>query len=328
MMSAIAFGSLAAGVALTALFLVQRAAGFTRRNAPVAAAFAGGLVITIAVTHLIPEALVMTKNAAWLVLLGFGFGFVVHTLLGAGAHDHAHDHDRPPSAKRINPISAVAPVVAIALHSALDGLIYSVAFAASPDTAVLAASGLIIHEFPEALICFVLLQRAGLSNRKSLIFAFLASGATTLTAAAVSAPFATALDSQTLGMMFAIVAGLLLHVGAAHLIHEASEIGPIKGGSAVFAGAGVAAVLAVAHSASHEHAGHEHSGNEHGHQHDHVDEVASHGHDPLDDDHTHGHEDAEIDTHHGDDDPDHAHDGDHYEVDGDEHTHDHGDDHP
>ncbi|MCP2669662.1 ZIP family metal transporter [Maricaulaceae bacterium EIL42A08] len=291
MLSAIVFGLIAAGVALTALLLVQRAAGFTRRNSPVAAAFAGGLVITIAVTHLIPEALVMTANASWLVLLGFGFGFVVHSLLGAGAHEHAHDHDHPPSAKTIHPISAVAPVVAIALHSALDGLVYSVTFAVNAETAMIAATGLIIHEFPEALICFVLLQRAGLSNIKAIIFAFLASGATTFGAAALSAPYANLLDTDTLGILFAIVAGLLLHVGAAHLIHEAGEAGALKGGTAVFAGAAVAAVMAIAHGHSHGHSTHDHDDHSHGdHREDHGLEAAG-IHDHSADDHGHDHED-------------------------------------
>jgi len=272
MLSAIVFGMIAAGVALAALVLVQRAAGFTRRNGPLAAAFAGGLVITIAVTHLIPEAMTMAPNAPWLVLGGFAFGFVLHSMIGAAAH--AHGEDLPASR-----IGALAPVLAIAMHSALDGLIYSVTFAVDASTAVIAATGLIIHEFPEALICFVLLQRAGLSNRKAMLFAFLASGATTFSAAAISAPYAGSLDPQTLGLLFALVAGLLLHVGAAHLIHEAAEAGALRGGTAVFGGAGVAALMALAH------------GGEHGHVHAHDDTPHVHSHDPagIHPDHDHSH---------------------------------------
>ena len=273
-MSAIVFGLIAAGVAVLALVLVQRAAGFTRRNGPLAAAFAGGLVITIAVTHLIPEALTMAPGAPWLVLLGFGFGFLVHNILGAGAHDHDHGHDAETDSKPVCSAAALAPVIAIALHSALDGLIYSVTFAVDANTAIIAATGLIIHEFPETLICFVLLQRAGLSNGKATLFAFLAAGGTTFAAAAISAPYASLLDAQTLGILFAIVAGLLLHVGAAHLLHEAGHAGPLRGGIAVFAGAGVAAVMAMGHSHGHAHG--------HGHSHGHGD----HDHAPFD--HHHG----------------------------------------
>jgi ZIP family zinc transporter len=297
MTSAIVFGMIAAGVALLALILVQRAAGFTGRNGPLAAAFAGGLVITISITHLIPEALIMAPNAPWLVLGGFAFGFVVHTLLGGAGHHH-HGGETPPA----NRVAALSPVIAIAMHSALDGVIYSVTFAVDTATGLIAATGLIIHEFPEALICFVLLQRAGLKNGPAALYAFLASGATTFAAAALSAPFAGALDPQTLGVLFALVAGLLLHVGAAHLIHEAAEAGALRGGFAVFAGAGVAVLMALGHS---HHHGHDH-GHDHAHEH------------PHDGHHDHDHDAAEI---HSDHDADHDHGHDHDHDDGHDHPH-------
>lgn len=259
-LSAVLFGLAAACVAGLALLLVQRASSFTRIHAPLFAAFAGGVVITIAVVHLIPEAMVMAPAAPWLVLGGFALGFVLHGVIGAGAHA---------SGSRAARVSALAPVAAIALHSALDGTVYAVTFAVDPFTGLSAATGLLIHEFPEALICFVLLQRAGLADRTSLIFAFLASGATTLLAAAGAAPFAGALDEATLGVLFAVVAGVLLHVGAAHLLHEAAEAGAVKGGAAVFAGAGVAAAMTLAHAGSHAHIpddldGSGHDGHAHG----------------------------------------------------------------
>ncbi len=259
-LSAILFGLAAAGVAGLALLLVNRASAFTRARAPLFAAFAGGVVITMAVVHLIPEAMAMAPAAPWLVLAGFALGFVLHGVIGAGAHA---------SGSRAATVSALAPVLAIALHSALDGAVYAVTFAVDPFTGLSAATGLLIHEFPEALICFVLLQRAGLGDRISLVVAFLASGATTLAAAAGAAPFAGALDPATLGVLFAVVAGVLLHVGAAHLLHEAAEAGAIKGGAAVFAGAGVAAAMTLAHAGTHAHipGGHDDGGHA-GHAHD------------------------------------------------------------
>lgn len=258
-LSAIAFGLAAACVAGLALMLVRKASGFTRTNAPLFAAFAGGVVITIAVAHLIPEAMVMAGNAPWLVLGGFALGFVLHGVIGAGAHA---------SGSSLSKAAALAPVVAIALHSALDGTVYAVTFAVDPFTGLSAATGLLIHEFPEALICFVLLQRAGFTDGKSIVLAFLASGATTFAAAAGAAPFAGALNEGTLGVLFAIVAGVLLHVGAAHLLHEAGEAGALRGGAAVFAGAGVATVMTLAHARTHAHLPEEHDGRGHeGHTH-------------------------------------------------------------
>ncbi len=247
----ILFGVLAALVAGLALTLVRTASGFTRANAPILAAFAGGIVITMALVKLLPEALVLSESAPWLVLAGFAGGFVLHGLASVAGHSHnqdahpAHGHHHGDSLARR---ASLAPVFAIALHSALDGLVYAVSFEVDPIIGLSAASGLVLHEFPEALICFVLLQRAGLSDRGAAIAAFLASGATTLVSAAIAAPYASGLDPAALGALFAVVAGLLLHTGAAHLLHEAESAGAMKGGAAVFAGAGLAAAMTFVHA--------------------------------------------------------------------------------
>jgi len=234
----LAFGLLAAFVAGLALVLMRKASGFTRANAPLLAAFAGGIVITMALVKLLPEALVLSDRAPWLVLAGFGGGFALHGFAGGIGHGRTEAAVRRAS---------FAPVIAIALHSALDGLVYAVSFEVDPVIGLSAASGLVLHEFPEALICFVLLQRAGLRDRTALIGAFAASGFTTLAAAALAAPYTSALDPAALGALFAFVAGLLLHTGAAHLLHEAGAAGPLKGGTAVVLGAGLAATMTLVH---------------------------------------------------------------------------------
>ncbi|MFP4519981.1 MAG: ZIP family metal transporter [Oceanicaulis sp.] len=242
------FGALAALMSGLALFLMRFASGFTRANAPLLAAFAGGIVVTMALVKLLPEALHLSEQAPWLVLAGFGFGFVLHALAGAAGHG------KPDMAVRRASLAAAA---AVSLHSVLDGLVYAVSFEVDPVIGLSAASGLVLHEFPEALICFVLLQRAGAGDRTALIGAFIASGFTTLASAALAAPYTGALEPQTLGALFAVVAGLLLHTGAAHLLHEAGAAGPFRGGAAVFAGAGLAAAMTLFH-APHGGAGHDH----------------------------------------------------------------------
>jgi len=251
-------GLAAATVCLVALILIHHAAGFTRANAPLFAAFAGGLVITLALVHLIPKAFLLHPWAPWLVLAGFASGFLLQALVNAA----------PGSKPKANRLSALTPVVAIAIHSALDGAVYAVTSVMDVFTALSTAPGLILHELPETLICFILLQRAGFPDRTATVLAFMAAGATTLGAALIGAPFAQMLNLETLGALFAVVAGLLLHVGAAHLLNEAGETGLLRGSGAVFAGAGIAAVMTLSHAATHNHA---HAGDRHetGHDHDH-----------------------------------------------------------
>ena len=242
-------GMTAALVCVAALVLVHRARTFTRDNAPLFAAFSGGVVVTLALVKLIPEALSLHAYAGWLVLAGFGFGVILHVMVGATMQTHS----------TANRLRALAPVLAIAVHSSLDGTVYAVTAAIDPYTALSTATGLILHEMPETLICFLLLQRGGFSDRAATLLAFLAAGATTLVSAIIFGSFALSVDPEILGVLFAVVAGLLLQVGASHLLGETVQAGWLRGLTAVFAGAGVAAVMTLAHGERHDHADHAHA---------------------------------------------------------------------
>jgi len=243
-LNAALFGALAAAAALAGLLALARAAAFTRRNAGVFAAFAAGLIIGVALLRLVPEALHAHELAPWMLLAGFGAGFLIQRGMEAGfGRDSAL-------------ALALAPVFAIALHSMLDGVVYAVTFAVDAGAAAGAGLGLIVHEFPEAVICFLLLQRAGVGDRTAFIGAFAAAGLTTLAAAILAAPAAGALPEPTLGALFAFIAGLLLNVGAGHLLTHAGDAGWGRATPAVLAGGLVAAGLTLA-SPAHDH-GHLH----------------------------------------------------------------------
>lgn len=231
-LSASLFGLAAAATGLATLVAVRFAAGYTRAQAPLFAAFAAGLLIALAILHLIPEALAMTGRAPILVLAGFGAGFLMQRGIEAWPGESAPGRGLA---------FALAPVIAIGLHSSVDGLVYAVTFSVDFFTGLSAALGLLVHEVPEAIICFVLLQRAGLSDLKSFIWAFVAAGLTTLVFAAGTAPFAATLAEPVLGDMFAVIAGLMLHVGATHMLSHAGEAGWMKSTPLVILGA-VAAI--------------------------------------------------------------------------------------
>jgi len=112
----------------------------------------------------------------------------------------------------------VIPMLGIGFHSFIDGVIYSVAFNVSIFTGVLAAIGMILHEFPEGIVTFVLLERGGFSRRKSAVYAFLAAAISTPLGTLVSYPFINNIKQSTLGILLAISAGALVYVGASHLL--------------------------------------------------------------------------------------------------------------
>ena len=100
----------------------------------------------------------------------------------------------------------------------IDGIIYSVTFKVSVFTGALAAIGMILHEFPEGIVTFVLLEKSGFSQKKSALYAFLAAAISTPLGALASYPFITRIKTSTLGALLAVSAGALVYVGASHLL--------------------------------------------------------------------------------------------------------------
>ena len=77
----------------------------------------------------------------------------------------------------------IIPMIGIGFHSLIDGMIYSVTSNVGRFTGALATVGMIPHGSPEGIVTFVLSGRAGLTRRKSAIYASLV--------AAVSTPLGT-----------------------------------------------------------------------------------------------------------------------------------------
>jgi zinc transporter ZupT len=112
----------------------------------------------------------------------------------------------------------IIPMLGVGLHSLLDGVIYSVTFNVSIFTGILAAIGMVLHEFPEGIVTFLLLERGGFDKKKSAWFAFLAAAISTPLGTLVSFPFIEKIERTTLGILLAFSAGALVYVGASHLL--------------------------------------------------------------------------------------------------------------
>jgi zinc transporter ZupT len=109
-------------------------------------------------------------------------------------------------------------MIGIGIHSFIDGVIYSVTFNVSIFTGVLAAIGMVLHEFPEGIVTFLLLERGGFSRRKAIIWSLVAAAFSTPLGTLISFPFINSIDPAILGLMLAFSAGALLYVGATHLL--------------------------------------------------------------------------------------------------------------
>lgn len=240
------FGLIAAFVTTVGLIVVSQRALWSERHAALFGLAAAGMLSTLTFLHILPEAFALSHMApAWLAV-GFFAGLLLNNLVKAVFPERRgslHMHE------------AITPIAAIAVHSFIDGIIYSVTFAASFASGVYAAVGLTLHEFPEGVIAFAILRRYGVSNVTSFWFAFLAAAVTTPLGVIASSPFMYGLEPEAIGALFAISAGLLIYVATGPLMAPLAQMKPARGLIAVAAGAAIAIamVLAPVHHDGHSH---------------------------------------------------------------------------
>jgi zinc transporter ZupT len=137
-------------------------------------------------------------------------------------------------------------MLGIGFHSFIDGFIYSITFTVSVFTGVLSTSGMVLHEFPEGIITYLLLLRSGFTERKALLLAFLAAAVTTPLGMLVSFPFISRIDQSLLGALLSLSAGALIYVGATHLLPQAEK--ETKKYSLVSLGGGILVAVIIAFS--------------------------------------------------------------------------------
>lgn len=231
------FGLIAAFATSIGLIAVAMRGDWSERHSGLFALVAGGMLVTLSLLHIAPEAFALTRYAPAFMLVGYLGGLSLS--FGVQAF-----FPTPEDAQRSgSKAEAFTPIMAVAMHSFIDGVIYSVTFAASFTSGVFASLSLILHEFPEGVIAFAILRRHGFSNRKSFIYAFIAAAATTPLGVIASAPFMYGLGPDVIGSLFAASAGLLLYVATGPLMAPIKEETPAR--SLVSLAGGVAAALLI-----------------------------------------------------------------------------------
>lgn len=205
----------AALVTSLGIWTIRRFSEWGQRNTAYFMCFAAGVLISASFLHMIPKAFSMTPAApAW--LLGGFFGMhVLHRFLSAFVCE------RDPQKKDY--AIGVLPMLGIGFHSFIDGFIYSIAFTVGILTGFLATVGMVLHEFPEGIVTYLLLVKSGFAERRAALLAFAAAAASTPVGMLVSWPMVRAIDQPKLGLLLSVSAGALVYVGATHLLPRAEQ---------------------------------------------------------------------------------------------------------
>jgi len=171
--------------------------------------FAAGVLISVSFIHIIPRSFTMNASAPLFLLAGFLTLHLFNRFLQAYVCQEVGCE---------NLTLGIIPMLGVGLHSLLDGVIYSVTFNVSIFTGILAAIGMVLHEFPEGIVTFLLLERGGFNKKLSAWYAFLAAAISTPLGTLISFPFIEKIERPTLGNLLAFSAGALVYVGASHLL--------------------------------------------------------------------------------------------------------------
>jgi ZIP family zinc transporter/zinc and cadmium transporter len=212
--TALGASSLAALVTAIGIYTIRHFEVWGRKYSTYFICFAAGVLISVSFLHIIPKSFEMNANAPVYLIIGFVFLHLFNRFITAFVCERD-----PDSLYGIG----LVPMFGIGLHSLIDGFIYSITFTVSTFTGALAATGMVLHEFPEGIITYLLLLRGGFSEKTSLILAFLAASLTTPLGMLVSYPFISRIDKPTLGILLSLSAGALVYVGATHLLPQAEK---------------------------------------------------------------------------------------------------------
>ena len=210
-------GVFACAITSTGIFLVSRYEEWVKDRAPYFMSFAAGVLLTVSFLHILPRSFQMSEKAPVLLLSGLIGFYLINRLINLHSINQKNDN-RGGSRYR-----SLIPIVGIGFHSFIDGVVYSITFKVSLFTGWLTALGTILHEFPEGIITFVLFKKGGFNRKKSIIYAFLAAGLTTPLGVLVSYPFLRQIEEPFLGSLLALSAGVLIYVGATHLLPEVEK---------------------------------------------------------------------------------------------------------
>lgn len=242
------FGLIAAFVTTTGLIAVAMRGDWSARFSAVMGLAAAGMLVTLSILHIAPKAFELSAHAPAFMLIGFLGGlflnYSIHAFFPEGANGGR--------------AAALTPLIAIAMHSFIDGVIYSVTFAASFSAGVYAALSLTLHKFPEGVIAFAILRRHAFGNRQAFLLAFAAAAATTPLGVIMSSPFMYALGAETTGALFAVSAGLLLYVATGPLMEPLRNEPPRRSLLALSAGVAIAVGIAMLPVHDHDTGEHDH----------------------------------------------------------------------
>ncbi len=234
------YGAIAGAATLAGIFVVLWKHHLALRYSHYVNSFAAGVLLTIALVHLLPEAVELREGSLFVVLLAFLAFYLLEAVLVF--HSGSAIHFTDACARNVHN-KGVVIFGGLFIHSLVDGVIIATGFEASFELGVLTAAGVILHELPEGITSFALMLRS--MSRRSAFYLSLGVALATPAGAAAGLAFLGGISASTLGVMMAVAGGSFLYVAASDLIPETHERNVLQNVFFLLAGAGLFYYLAM-----------------------------------------------------------------------------------
>lgn len=205
------YGLLAGLATVAGLYLVLYKESWVRKNSVYLISFSAGVLLAVAFSHILPEALELNSNALVWVLASFvGFYILEHVLVMHSCHEDDHCE--------VHPIDKIA-ILGMTFHSLLDGVIIGVGFEISFTLGLAAALSVILHKIPDGISMTSILLHSEYSKKQAKKYSYLVALATPVGAWG-SLLILKDIQAYVLGILLAIAAGSFLYLAAADLVPE------------------------------------------------------------------------------------------------------------
>jgi len=186
------------------------------RDLATAIALTGGVVVAVALFHVLPEAIEAVGDPHRVGLL-VGAGFVFFFLAERAVV--LHHRDEPEQAKAHAQVGALG-AAGLSVHSFIDGLGIGLAFGLDTTTGLLVFVAVVSHDFADGLNTVVFVMRQSGDRRRAIRWLIVDSAAPLL-GAIVGAGLS--IGEQQLGALLAVYTGFFLFMGATDLLPHAHQ---------------------------------------------------------------------------------------------------------
>ena len=240
------FAGLATGVGSLLAFFVKRT---NTKFLSVALGFSAGVMIYVSMIEIFPkaqESLIAelgATNGSWLTAIAFFGGIfliaIIDYLIPSAHNPHEihkveemEDADKAIKSEKLNSQKdkkllrmGIFTALAIAIHNAPEGLATFIATLHEPSLGIAIAVAIAIHNIPEGIAVSIPIFYATGSRKKAFFYSFL-SGLTEPLGALIGflllMPF---LNETIFGILFALVAGIMVFISLDQLLPAAKEYG-------------------------------------------------------------------------------------------------------